>query len=593
VGALATYRGLLGNRPLVRLLAGEFVSGIGDWLYLVALLVIVYRESTDPLLLGIVGGARIIPYIVLSVPAGIVADRFDRRIILLITDIARGLIMVALTVVVMVDGPLLAIVLLAILATCFSAFFNPTMGAYLPMLARDERELGPANSAFATLGEISFIIGPALAGILIAVAGLELAFAINAVTFAIIAIALLGLPSGKPGTRPMAAVTNEAMPASPVTAADDTPASHATTADATAASPAASEPGAASAANTPAPSAASEPTVTMRDILRPVAGLVSLDLVAGFMFGGISVLTVLLAVDRLGAGEEATGFLNAAIGVGGVLGAVGSGAIVLRPNLGPPLLLGAGILGVGFIILGAVDVLSLSLVAMIVVSGGALLSGVVSTTVFQRVVPDAIRGRTLGVMETIGTLAYAAGAFLLPTLVTQVGYLEVLGVGGVLIIISAVIAFMLLGPSLQRVSDPATEVLRRVSRLPLFAGVPPSALEAAAARLDPLDVSAGTVVIRQGDPADRFFLIESGSFAVDQADPETGEVRRLRVMGPDEVFGELGLMHQAPRSATVTAVADGRLLVLDGPEFLELLSAGAALSGLLLERYGTSPGSSA
>jgi MFS family permease len=590
VGALATYRGLLGNRALVRLLVGEFVSGIGDWLYLVALLVIVYRESTDPLLLGIVGGARIIPYIVLSVPAGIVADRFDRRIILLITDVARGLIMVALTLVVMVDGPLIAIVLLAILATCFSAFFNPTMGAYLPMLARDERELGPANSAFATLGEISFIIGPALAGILIAVAGLELAFAINAVTFAIIAIALLGLPSGKPGTQPMAGAAAAAA-AGAVAASDTTPEAGgpatAETSDATATTTA--DPAAADAGPAAHPTTPSAPTI--RDILRPVAGLVSLDLVSGFMFGGISVLTVLLAVDRLGAGEEATGFLNAAIGVGGVLGAVGSGAIVLRPNLGPPLLLGAGILGAGFIILGAVDVLSLSLVAMVVVSGGALLSGVVSTTVFQRVVPDAIRGRTLGVMETIGTIAYAAGAFLLPTLVTQVGYLEVLGVGGVLIIISAVIAFVLLGPSLRRATDPATEVLRRVSRLPLFAGVPPSALEAAAARLDPLDVAAGTVVIRQGDPADRFFLIESGSFAVDQADPATGEVRRLRIMGPDEVFGELGLMHQAPRSATVTAVDDGRLLVLDGPEFMELLSAGAALSGLLLERYGTNPGS--
>jgi len=585
VGALATYRGLLGNRPLVRLLAGEFVSGIGDWLYLVALLVIVYRESTDPLLLGIVGGARIIPYIVLSVPAGIVADRFDRRIILLVTDVARGLIMVALTLVVMVDGPLIAIVLLAILATCFSAFFNPAMGTYLPMLARDERELGPANSAFATLGEISFIVGPALAGILIAVAGLELAFAINAVTFAIIAIALLGLPSGKPGTQPMAAAGPEVAVADAGPVADAADAADAVgPTDIGVASPVAESAPAAS---------ATVSTLTIRDILRPVAGLVSLDLVSGFMFGGISVLTVLLAVDRLGAGEETTGFLNAAIGVGGVLGAVGSGAIVLRPNLGPPLLLGAGVLGAGFIILGAVDVLSLSLVAMVVVSGGALLSGVVSTTVFQRVVPDAIRGRTLGVMETIGTLAYAAGAFLLPTLVTQVGYLEVLGVGGILIIISAVIAFVLLGPSLRRATDPATEVLRRVSRLPLFAGVPPSALEAAAARLDPMDVTAGTVVIRQGDPADRFFLIESGSFAVDQADPATGEVRRLRVMGPDDVFGELGLMRQAPRSATVTAEADGRLLVLDGPEFLELLSAGAALSGLLLERYGTNPGANA
>ena len=97
------YRGVLGNSSLVRLFVGEFISGIGDWLYLVALLVIVYNESQDPLILGIVGAARIIPYVILSVPAGIIIDRFDRRIVLLVTDVARGLIMVALTIMLIVD----------------------------------------------------------------------------------------------------------------------------------------------------------------------------------------------------------------------------------------------------------------------------------------------------------------------------------------------------------------------------------------------------------------------------------------------------------------------------------------------------------
>ena len=75
-----TYLDVLRRSPaLARLLAGEFVSGIGDWLYLVAVLVVVYAESSSPALLGIVGAARILPYVLLSVPAGIVADRFDRR----------------------------------------------------------------------------------------------------------------------------------------------------------------------------------------------------------------------------------------------------------------------------------------------------------------------------------------------------------------------------------------------------------------------------------------------------------------------------------------------------------------------------------
>ena len=163
MGALAVYRGLLSNRALVRLLVSEFVSSIGDWLYLVALLVIVYRDSSDPLVLGAVGAARIVPYVILSVPAGIAADRFDRRLVLLVTDIARGVIMVALAAITFAGGPLWAIVGLAILATCFSPFFYPAIGAYIPALVRDERELGPANSAWASLDNLAFIIGPAIA----------------------------------------------------------------------------------------------------------------------------------------------------------------------------------------------------------------------------------------------------------------------------------------------------------------------------------------------------------------------------------------------------------------------------------------------
>jgi MFS family permease len=94
VSLVHSYLGLVRRNPaLTRLLAGEFISGIGDWLYLVAILVVVYAESNSPVLLGIIGAARILPYVVLSVPAGIAADRFDRRTVLLVTDVARGLIM--------------------------------------------------------------------------------------------------------------------------------------------------------------------------------------------------------------------------------------------------------------------------------------------------------------------------------------------------------------------------------------------------------------------------------------------------------------------------------------------------------------------
>ena len=559
---IAAYRTIAGNRNLLRLFTGEFVSNIGDWLYLVALLVVVYRESSDPFLLGVIGGARIIPYVLLSVPAGIVVDRYDRRLVLIVTDLIRGLAMIGLAANTFLDGPALLTVALAIFATCFAVFFRPSMGAYLPSLVRNEAELGPANSVYATLSEITFIIGPAVGGLIIAATDLGWAFVINAVSFLAPVVILWTLPPNNPRAA-------KAVSAAP---ADEPAANHG--ADTT----------------TGADTTADPAAVPVRTILRPVAGLAIFDIVTGFLWGGLSVALVVFAVDRLGAGEDATGYLWAAIGVGGVFGAVASSSIILRPNLGPVLLLGAIVLSVGFVFLGMVETVPLALVALGVVAAGALLAQVVGETVLQRVVPDTIRGRTLGTLQTLSTLTYAAGSFAVPVLMVGIGAQAILTVGGIAIMVAAIGTFVLVGPHFQRgaATEAAAAALGRVARLPLFTGVPPAALEVAVTRLVPVSVTAGTVVIREGDPSDRFYIIESGRFSVDQLDPGTRLPRRLRVMGQDEVFGELGLMHNAPRSATVTAETDGRLLALDGPDFLELLNVGPELTGRMLDRYRAS-----
>lgn len=535
----------------MRLLAGEFISGIGDWLYLVALLVVVYQESSDPLLLGVVGAARVIPYVVLSVPAGIIVDRYDRRLVLLVTDVARGLIMVALTVIVATDGPLWSVVGLAILATCFSCFFSPAIGAYLPTMVRDERELGPANSLFATLNELSFILGPAIAGIIIAAADLTLAFALNAVTFAIISVTLATLPSSNPRAEKAAA----AAATNPEAMADATP--------------------------QPADEGAASRLVALR---RPLFGMLFLDTVAGFMFGGLSIITVMIAVDQLGVGEAGTGYLNAAVGIGGVLGAIGSGAIIARPNLAPAWFLGVlGLVG-GFILLGFSSALAPALLAMAIIAAGSLVADIVSTTIFQRIVPDELRGRVLGGMQTLQTGTYAAGSLVMPIAFAALGPQVILPLGALVMFGASLVSLAILRPYFVRPADAATDTLVRVSRLPVLTGVPAPALEEAARKLVPVAVTAGEMVIRQGEPADRFYVIESGIFVVDQTDA-SGLTRRVRTMGPDEVFGELGLMYSTPRTATVTAETDGRLLALPGPDFLELVKAGSGLSARFAARY--------
>ncbi len=414
MSVLRAYRGLLSNRPLVRLLGGEFISSIGDWLYLVALLVVVYETSSDPILLGVVGAARVLPYVILSIPAGIIADRFERRLVLLATDVARGTIMLALAWLVTVHGPLWAIAGLAVLATCFSCFFGPTIGAYLPTLVRDERELGPANSAWSTLDNLAFVIGPAVAGLLIAASGLGLAFLLNAVSFAFVAVVLWQLPSERGGGADVGAT-----PSTDGADRTDWP-------------------------TTPA-EGGTVPISAIRSVLAPLAGLALIDTVAGFVFGGLAVLTVILAKDQLGATEAATGYLNAAVGVGGILGAVGSGLFVVRPGLRLPLVIGSLILATGVATLGLTQTLAPALLAIGVASAGSLLTEVVSTTLFQRIVPDAIRGRALGIIATISTLAYAAGSLVVPIATGIVGVEPVLLASGILVAAGAIVSVLLIG----------------------------------------------------------------------------------------------------------------------------------------------------
>ncbi|MBA2254063.1 MAG: MFS transporter [Chloroflexi bacterium] len=553
---LGAYRRLLGNRPLSRLLLGEFVSSIGDWLYLVALLIVIYDRGATIAVLGIVGAARVLPYIFLSIPAGIVADRFDRRLVLLVTDLARAAVMVVLAYLVATEGSLLAIIALTILATCFSAFFGPAIGSYLPSLVRDESELGPANSAYASLDNLAFIIGPAIAGLLIATGGLALAFLLNALTFAFVAVMLWFLPPSRAGA---GSTVGDALPEATTSAADGGPARP------------------------------SSLRAVLRDprVARPLAGLALVQMAGGFAFGGLGVLTVVIAVDVLQAGEQGTGALNAAIGVGGLLGALASGALVLRRRLGPPLLAGGVLLGLGLVVLGATQAAAVALAAMSVAAIGIGLVEIVATTLFQRVVPDQARGRVLGALETVSVTVYAAGSLLVPVLAGIAGVGAVLVGCGIVVVAATVLGLLVIGRPATTTSgiDPFRA---RLGQSELFAGLPAARLEAAMRALHVVEAPIGHVIIRQGDPADRFYLIANGSVDVTQTD-EQGAPRQLRTMGPGSVFGEIGLLTGAPRSATVTAGQATTLLALDGDDFLELVGAGPGLTSRLLDLHRGAP----
>ena len=564
-----TYRELLRNGPLTRLLLGEFVSSIGDWLYLVALVVLVYEQTQDPVILGIVGAARMLPYIVLSIPAGVIADRFDRRMVLLVSDLARAVCMVVMGVLVALDGPLVLIAAVAILAACFSTFFYPAIGALVPSLVGDEREFGPANSAWATLDNLAWIVGPGVAGLLLATGDLAAAFLINAVSFTVIAVVLWTLPPSRAAARePEAqAVADADGDAAPAPGGDATP-------------------------GAVTPAAPTMRRILGRDVpasisLPVVAGVILMDTATWFTFGGIGILIVVIAVDVFHGGDAATGYLNAALGVGGTIGAVLSGALVLRPRLGPVLIAGGTVLGLATIALGLSNVIGVAFIAIAVASAGNLILDVSRTTILQRAVPDAFRGRVNGLLYTTQSVSESSGTLVIPILVSVFGFGIVMGVAGVAVIVATAGAVLLIAGSGDVAPGPYDAELRRIARLPLFGGLSPARVEGALLGLTARTVVAGEVVIRQGEPADRFFIIESGAFEVTQASEGGGGMLHLRTLGPDAVFGERGILAKTPRSATVTATTDGLVFAMDGDAFLRLVGARGAVADRLLALYDT------
>jgi hypothetical protein len=223
-----------------------------------------------------------------------------------------------------------------------------------------------------------------------------------------------------------------------------------------------------------------------------------------------------------------------------------------------------------------------ALVAMGIASAGSLLVEIVSTTLFQRIVPDAVRGRTIGIMDTGSVLAYAAGSLLLP-IIAAADPLPSLVASGVAMALAGAIAVALLGR--YAVQDAAIDDERRkLADVELFRGLNPAAIETAMRAATVVPMHAGDVVIRQGDPADRFYVIAEGKVEVTQA-AEGAAPKVLRQMSEGEFFGEIGLLSNVPRTATVTALTEGRLVALEAAPFLELVSAREGLTYRLLDLH--------
>jgi MFS family permease len=387
-----------------RLLASLAVSQAGDWLYNLALLAFVYERTHSSAWLGVTTAARVLPIVVCGPLGGVIADRYDRRRLMLASDGVRFVLMLALALVAAAGLPVVLAPIIAALATAASSAYIPSVAATTPRLV-DDADLPAANAARSVIQQVCIVAGPGFGALLLLLGPPSLAFAINGATFALSALAVASIPAG---------------------------AIFAPGGDAEA-----------------APNVLRELRDGARALLdQPVAmRLIGADLVCSAIYGAETVLLLLLSRE-LGLGDHGYGYLLASFGLGGVLGAGVAGRAAASERA-------------GLVVIGAMATLAActalfadpfgvgGAVALGVVSGaGFIVVEVLVETGLQRALAPDVFARAYGFAFPAAIAGIVAGSLIAAPLVA------LFGVRGAFVALGALTAVYTL--TLVRRPQPAT-----------------------------------------------------------------------------------------------------------------------------------------
>jgi MFS family permease len=295
---------------------------------------------------------------------------------------------------------------------------------------------------------------------------------------------------------------------------------------------------------------------------RGAAALVALAGAQSVLLGMLDVFFAVLAIDVLARGEGAAGLLSAAVGAGGLVGAGATAVLVGRRRLAGPIELGAGITGGAVAAVAATAAFGPVVVLLALAGAGRSFLDVAVRTLLQRSVRDEILARAFGLQEGLSMLSLAIGAAAVPIFISLFGARGALVAAGAFLPAVALALFAALRGLDRRAVLPDPARLRLLRSIPLFQPLDQPAVELLVHRLVPVEAPAGTVVIREGDQGDRFFAIEEGEAVV------TVGGREITRLGPGDHFGEIALLRDVPRTATVTSATDLRLLALEREDFL-------------------------
>jgi MFS family permease len=538
VWALSSISGVLRNVQLRRVELAWGASVAAEWANFVALGVFAY-DVGGTLGVGLAGLVRLLPAALVAPFAAFVGDRFRRERFLVAISAGGCLALAGSAAVYFVDRNEYVIFPLASIFGLSSTLLRPALQALLPSLARTPEELIASNGATSTIEGLATLVGPLVAGVLIAATDPGVVFALAGA--ALLAAALFFARVHVEG-RMLTAAASGAHGLSRALLAG-------------------------------------YHTVLRARKARLVVGLI---VAQTFVRGCLNVLIVVTAFRVLHAGPGAVGYMTAAIGVGGLVGAFAALALVGR-RLATPFGLALVVWGLPIALVAPRPYLALALVLLALVGAANSVEDVAGFTLLQRVVPDELLTRVLGVVWGLAMGALALGSISAPAVVSAIGPRPALVVVGAILPVLTLVTWRGLVEIDRSVAAPAEE-LAVIEGVPMFAPLSIAAKEHLAATLTPVSVVAGDVVIRAGDVGDRFYIVRHGDLEVVAPGVHA-------TAGDGDYFGEIALIRDVPRTATITALADSQLYAMDRNDFLAAVTShsGVRAAGEVVveQRHGT------
>jgi MFS family permease len=516
-GPFAALADVFRNPDLGRLQLAWAGISFATWAFAIALGVYAF-DAAGAAAVGIASLVRVLPGALASPFGGLLGDRYSRRAVLIGSTLGGTIVLALATVAVAADAPTWLVFLLGGLFTACAAPYTPAEAALLPQLARTPQELSAANVAQSIMDNAGFLAGALLTGLLLGVASVQAAFGVAAAVCALSLIVLLPLSRDR---RPEYEDDGDAEGVVRQTVAGFA-------------------------------ALVADPPLRL---LAACHGWLS------FVEGAADVLVVLIALDLLGLGNSSVGVLSAMWGIGALVGSAGLAVLLNRGHLVSGLVIGSLVIGVACGLPGLWPVTTAAVLSGLGVGFGYTFVDVAARTLFQRLGDDEVLARSQGALEAGRLLGMSLGAVAMTPLV------ELFGIRVTVLLVAAVMpAFVILRWSRLRSYEVGAPVAEQHFALlrsePIFAPLSLATLERLTQDLIAIEVEPGQEVITQGDRGDRFYMIESGEVEVFE------DGRRRRAQHAGESFGEIALLRDEPRTATVRTTEPTRLLALDRESFI-------------------------